>query len=117
MPHGSNLVFGLTYIFCGIVFILVSLPLIAKKIRMNQFYGFRIAKAFKSEENWYKVNHYGGRQMMQWSILLIVIGVLYFIFPIKGLPDCILNTALAIAPIFICVALTIIKTLVFAKTL
>ena len=43
-------------IFCGILFIVISLPLLLGAIPMNRFYGFRISKAFASDANWYAIN-------------------------------------------------------------
>lgn len=51
----SNLTLGILNISCGVLFILLSIPLVSKKVPMNGFYGFRISKAFESEKNWYKV--------------------------------------------------------------
>lgn len=112
-----NLKFGISYLMCGMVFIAISIPLVKKKVPMNAFYGFRIAKALSSDENWYAINHYGGRQLIQWAVLLIVIGVLYFIFPIERseLPGA--NTFLAVAPIVICAIIPIIKTIIYARRL
>jgi uncharacterized integral membrane protein len=112
-----NIFFGSINILCGIVFVLVSLPLIKQKIPMNRYYGFRIAKSYASDENWYAINRYGGKQMIQWSILLILIGILYFIFPIKEHADENLNYILAIAPLPICVGIAIVKTVIYSKQL
>ena len=112
-----HVIYGLTNIFCGILFILISIPLMTKKVPMNKLYGFRIPKSFMSDENWYKINHYGGKQFIQWSVLLIFIGILYFIFPIKELPNEIHHAFLAVAPIFICVAVVIAKTILFSRRL
>lgn len=112
-----NTIFGVIYISIGIVLILISIPLVKKKVPMNRFYGFRISKSFVSDENWYQINHYGGKQFIQWSIPLILIGILYFIFPIQELQDIRLNVLLAIAPIPICIVAAVAKTLVFSKQL
>jgi hypothetical protein len=112
-----SLIIGVLNISCGILFVLLSIPLAAKKIPMNNFYGFRISKAFESEENWYEINRYGGRQLLRWSILLAFIGVLYFIFPIDDTRSELANTLLAVLPILICPGVAIVKTLLFSKQL
>ncbi|MGV8081897.1 MAG: SdpI family protein [Syntrophales bacterium] len=66
---------ALTLLVVGIVLFLVSIPLYLGKIKRNSLYGFRIAKAFESEENWYAVNRYGAGAMMLWSVVLTVIGM------------------------------------------
>lgn len=54
----ANVLSGLAMpsIFCGILFIVVSLPLLRGSIPMNRFYGFRISQAFTSDANWYVIN-------------------------------------------------------------
>lgn len=108
---------GILNICSGVLFILLSIPLVAKKVPMNSLYGFRISKAFESEGNWYKVNRYGGRQLIRWSILLIVIGILHFIFPATSATSSPSNILLTIAPILICPAVAIVKTLLYSKQL
>ena len=116
MPR-SNIIFGITNIVCGIIFILISIPLLQKKVPMNRLYGFRIPKAFESEETWYEINRYGGQQFIRWSIMLILIGILYFIFPVQELPSELHNAFLAVAPIIICVAIAIVKTILYSRNL
>jgi hypothetical protein len=58
----------------GLVIFLVSLPLACRKAPINPFYGIRIPAAFESNERWYEINAYGGRQMAWWSWLPIVAG-------------------------------------------
>lgn len=112
-----NIIFGVINIACGIVCILISIPLVAKKVSMNKIYGFRLSQSFVSDEDWYTINWYGGKQLIKWSILLIFIGALYFIFPINELESKMNNALLAIAPIMLCVGAAIVKTVVFARSL
>jgi hypothetical protein len=112
-----NLTFAVVNIVCGIIFILISLPLAARKIPMNPIYGFRITKAFDSDENWYAINHYGAKQLIFWSALLIVIGLLYLVFPISDPSEQRLTVIFAVAPIIICPAAAIWKTILYAKGL
>jgi hypothetical protein len=60
----------------GLLFILISLPLLKGRIPMNHFYGMRIRRAFESDENWYRINRYGARQLILWSIPVILTGIL-----------------------------------------
>ena len=113
----QNVIFGTTNILCGVIFILVSLPLVKKKVPMNRYYGFRIAKAFVSDDNWYKINSYGGRQFIRWAIALIMIGILYFIVPLENPDTPILNLVVAMLPMIICVIAAIYKTLIYSRRL
>jgi len=111
------IIFGIINITRGALFILVSIPLVLNKIPMNGIYGFRISKSFISEENWYKINNYGGKQLIYWSFLLIVIGLLYFIFPARNNSNEALSVVFATAPILICITVAIVKTIIFSKGL
>ena len=51
---------------------------------MNPWYGVRIPKAFESEENWYKINAYGGKRMIVWVTLPAVVGIVTFFLPLDA---------------------------------
>ncbi|MEW6352325.1 MAG: SdpI family protein [Thermodesulfobacteriota bacterium] len=65
----------ITMIGIGILVVLVSVPLILRKIKMNGVYGFRIGKAFESDENWYTINEFGGKALALWGVAIIVAGI------------------------------------------
>ncbi|MES2708697.1 MAG: SdpI family protein [Verrucomicrobiota bacterium] len=65
----------------GLVIFFVSQPLIRRKVPMNGLYGIRIPAAFKSEQRWYEINAYGGRQMAAWSWMITGAGVAGFLVP------------------------------------
>jgi hypothetical protein len=76
-----NIIFGLINIATALLIIGLSLPLVKHKIKMNHLYGILIRKSFESEENWNKINEYGGKQLIIWSVPLIVVGFyLFFLF-------------------------------------
>jgi hypothetical protein len=75
---------GMVNIFVGLFFIALSVPLVKRKIKMNKWYGVRIPRAFKSEESWYKINEYGGRVFIYWSIPILLSGILLFFSPSLG---------------------------------
>lgn len=54
----------------------VSIPLLKCRIKRNRWYGMRIRKAFVSEENWKKINEYGARAIIQWSMPLLGMGLI-----------------------------------------
>lgn len=69
------------FLLIGLLIFILSLPLIYRKIPMNSLYGFRIKAAFESEQRWYDINAYAGRQMAIWSLLIIIVGVIGFFVP------------------------------------
>jgi hypothetical protein len=79
-----NIILGIGHIFVGFLIIIISIPLVQQSISMNKIYGIRFKKSFESEENWYKINVYGGKQLIIWSFPLILFGVVTFFLPLKG---------------------------------
>ena len=100
-------------ILTGIIFIAISIPLLKRKIKMNDLFGVRIPKAFESEENWYNINAYGAKQLITWGIFIILIGIIFLLIPVNG----IMNLIIAVVPMTISVLIAIIKTLNYAKKL
>jgi uncharacterized membrane protein len=76
-----SVMFGLVNVATGCLCLVLGFPLMLRKVRMNRWYGVRLPKSFASDENWYKINEYGGRQLMLWALPLIVLGGLCLAFP------------------------------------
>ena len=104
---------ALSNIFVGASIIAISIPLQKNKIRMNCWYGMRFRKSFESDENWYKINEYGARKMILWSIVIIVIGILTFLVPLETTKS--LRLAIKCAPLILIIP--VIETWLYAKKL
>ena len=81
--------------------ILISIPMLKRKIPMNRWYGARFKKSFESEEYWYKINAYSAKQLMLWSIPLLIIGIVTLFLPLEGNTG--LLNAIAFSPLLACV--------------
>lgn len=90
-----NITLGLSNIFVAFLIIGISTPLVMGKIPMNWFYGIRFQKSFESEENWYKINKYGGKLLIIWSLPIFLVGVitLFVPMPIHGFARAIIACA------------------------
>ena len=77
-------IIGVSNIMVGLLVMAISIPLVYNKVPMNQIYGIRFKQSFESQEKWYKINAYGGRQLIVWSIPLILLGVATFFLPLAG---------------------------------
>jgi uncharacterized membrane protein len=108
--EGVNAKTAVTLVCLGFMLIAVSIPLYLGKIKMNYVYGFRIRKAFESEENWYTINRYGAKVLMWWSVVIVAMGIAcLFIEP---------QSVLTVAKVsFISVIVPIIQTFQYAKRL
>ena len=111
------MIFGITNLSCGILFILISIPLALRKMPLNSLYGFRIEKALSSDVNWYKINEYGGKQLMKWSFILVGIGVLNFLFPGTKQYNVLQGLLYSVGPVIIVVFVVIFKTVLYSKTI
>jgi uncharacterized membrane protein len=60
------------YILGGILLILLSIPLILRKIPPNPIYGFRVQWTLKDPDLWYPMNAYTGK----WLVFVGVCSVL-----------------------------------------
>ena len=68
----------------SVIFILISIPLLKRMIPMNRWYGARFKKSFESEENWYRINAYSAKQLILWSVPLLIIGIVTLFLPLAG---------------------------------
>ena len=67
----------------GILFIPIGLPLLFRKIKRNNFYGFRIKYTLQDDEIWFEVNEMLGRHMVYQGAVILVIGILS-LFLVQG---------------------------------
>ena len=52
---------ALLYMGIGIVFCIISVPLIKGRVPRNHWYGFRVPKTLRSDSIWYPANAYSGK--------------------------------------------------------
>ena len=73
MSQASAIAGGAT-ILCGVLTIALCIPLVMGRVRRNHFYGIRLRTSLASDEAWYRINRYGGRRLIQWAILVVLLG-------------------------------------------
>ena len=110
-----NIIFGIINIAFALLIIGISIPLVKHKIKMNYLYGIRIKKSFESEDSWYKINEYGGKQLIIWSIPMILVGLICFFVQIDDTNKDLLSFVFGVFPITACVAVAAIKICAYAK--
>ena len=84
MMENGNILLGLSYTFCGLMVIAISIPLLLEQIGINRWYGIRFKKSYESEENWYAINKFGAKRLIIWSIPVVFLGIAAFFIPIEG---------------------------------
>lgn len=77
----ENIFVAIINIACGLLFVCLGIPLYKERVKMNHFYGVRFNKSFESEETWYKINKYGAKRLMTWSIPLFIVGIIAIFLP------------------------------------
>ncbi len=108
-----NIILSVSNIVTGLIIVAISIPLYKGKIKPNHYYGMRTKKAFESEENWYKINKFGAREMIYWSIPIFAAGVFALFAPLTE--DSSLTMMIAFAPLLI--AIPCVKTWKYGKSL
>jgi len=70
----------LIYIGGGVLLALLSLPLMAEKVKPNLYYGFRISATLSEPQLWYASNKYFAKRQFVAALILIAAALgLYFV--------------------------------------
>lgn len=77
------LIVGISWILTALLCIGLSIPLVRGTVKPNLLYGARFAQSFASEDDWYAINSYGGRQLIGWSVPLLVVGLISLFLPLQ----------------------------------
>ena len=68
-------------LFAAAVIILLAVPLVRRRVAPNKTYGVRTQRTFASEEAWYAINAYGGRELILWSLPVALVGLAALLAP------------------------------------
>ncbi len=110
-----KLMFVFTDLGVGLLWILLALPLIARRIPRNALYGFRTPKTLSSDDVWYPANAYMGRGLYHCGRLLIAMGLLLFV----AQPWLSFGTvsALSMAALLVPLVVTVVLSLAYLRRL
>jgi len=104
----------LIYIFVGILCIAISIPLIKRKIKINNWYGVRLPQTMKNEEIWYEVNEKSGKNLFAFGIIIIFFSILFYI---GNFFSSIVSLVIMTVFIYIGIIIIVIKASSFANKL
>ncbi|MBN2063158.1 MAG: SdpI family protein [Sedimentisphaerales bacterium] len=68
-----------TFFFVGLLFIALALPLVLKKVPPNVWYGWRTPGAYESDDIWYAINSYTGRDFLVQGIIIIIFNAIMLV--------------------------------------
>jgi len=71
----------LLYSLGGLLLVLLSIPLLAQKVRPNSWYGFRISQTLENEDLWYKVNSFAARRLLVVGIATLISAITFYLLP------------------------------------
>jgi hypothetical protein len=106
-----SLIVGICCILTALTIIGLAIPLLRGQVKQNGFYGVRIPEAFDSEEAWYRINRYGARQIIIWSVPMLLAGVVAFVVPLQE--HVLVALALGLSPFLILGA--VVQTMRYAS--
>lgn len=97
----------ITILVCNVIFSLVSIPLILRKVPRNPVYGYRTRTTLSNDEIWYEANAYFGLRFLIAGIMSACIAVALhhwqFLSPAAYLK---VSTVLLTAPAVVALLLT-----------
>ena len=67
--------FAFLFVGCGLLFVLLSIPMIRRRVPPNGLYGLRVPATFADEWVWYEANARSGMDMLWLGALLIVLAL------------------------------------------
>lgn len=68
-------------VMTGLLFILLSIPLMRGRVKPNAWYGFRITETMDNPDIWYKVNAYAGKWLLITGIVTILASLILALVP------------------------------------
>lgn len=69
------------YVSMGLLFVLLSLPLLRGRVGPNRWYGFRTPRTLRDPAVWYPANRYMAKYLLGLGIVLIVAAIATFAVP------------------------------------
>lgn len=76
----STLWFMLSFVSTGLLLIALAIPMLLRRVKPNQWYGFRTRKTLGDERIWYASNAYAGKRLLIFGIVHTTASlVLYFV--------------------------------------
>ncbi|MDE1920301.1 MAG: SdpI family protein [Candidatus Omnitrophica bacterium] len=100
----------MTFVVPALLFVMISMPLIIRKVPRNFGYGFRTKKTLSSDEMWYKANRFGGAAVLT-AALLTLTGCLWLFYHRNNFSADAINSfgfGLFITPVLAAVAVSLI---------
>jgi uncharacterized membrane protein len=97
-----------TILACDIIFIIIAIPLILRKVPRNVIYGFRTRATLKDDFVWYEANAYFGKLFLISSFVSALLIVYFYFLDIVSMQKFInVSIAVLVVPPMVAVLLTL----------
>jgi uncharacterized membrane protein len=91
-----------TILACDVLFAIIALPLMLRKVPPNPVYGFRTPTTLKNESIWYETNAYFGRGMLLSSVIsALLIVVLHGVWTVPDERFLLASVGALVVPFFV----------------
>jgi uncharacterized membrane protein len=97
------------YAGVGLLFIGLAIPLIKRRIPPNDLYGFRVPETLASDEVWYDVNEYSGRQLRLLGVVILAAIPILLLLQVEEVLFTIIMTVLLLGG----VAVTVLHSFIY----
>jgi len=95
----QSALYSLAFCGVGLLFIVLSIPLIQERVPPNAFYGFRTTKSLSDSKIWYAINRLSGIDLLIAGVLISV-GSVAMLFLGQGLQPRQVAVALLLLMVF-----------------
>jgi uncharacterized membrane protein len=97
-----------TILACDIIFVIIAIPLILRKVPRNVIYGFRTRATLKDDFVWYEANAYFGKLFLISSLVSALLIIFLYFSDIVSMQNFInVSIAVLVVPSMIPVLLTL----------
>jgi hypothetical protein len=90
------------FIGCGLLLVLLAVPLLRRRVPPNGWYGLRVAATFANESVWYDANARSGRDLLILGVMQILLALVLAAAPIAPETYALLNVAALVAGALTC---------------
>jgi len=102
------------YVFMGLLFAGLAVPLIQRRVKRNVLYGFRTPKTLSDDSIWYPANEYAGRRLLKAGVATAIAAVALDLAPGLTVPGYLLACT---AAMLVALAWAVISALSYLKRL
>jgi uncharacterized membrane protein len=97
-----------TILACDVIFAIIAIPLILRKVPRNVVYGFRVKATLEDDFVWYEANAYFGKLFLISSLVSALLIVFLYLSDIVSMQNFInVSIAVLVVPPMVAVLLTL----------